>query len=234
MNDKDLLDLYKQSYYFELQRKEELNRSLSIPMGLVTVLAGAILFYLRNLPNGPLDALGGVFLLLLGVTVLAAFVAIGYIARAWTGHEYVYLWTPKEIEEQRAKLQRYFEQYPDAPPGAEKALADLLRTRFAECADLNTRTNDRKAFLRYNGNRYIIAATVAIMVGAVPFFMLQRQGRIGAVSVPQGATHEHNHDAGTPGRSKADEPTPIGSPSPSPSATPVPAPTGTPTATPAD
>src|SRR3990172_5925292 len=101
MNPQQLLDFYKEMYYFELKRKDTLNSSLGLPIGIVILLAGGVLYYIQNLPVLSLDVWPGVFFatFILGGICLA--VAIVFLVLALWNHEYSYLPTPSEIEAYR-------------------------------------------------------------------------------------------------------------------------------------
>lgn len=59
----------KERYEKELQRKTELNNMVSIPVGLIPVLIGALAYFFNNLPQNSNDVLYVIFWIFLIVSV---------------------------------------------------------------------------------------------------------------------------------------------------------------------
>jgi hypothetical protein len=65
MNLADRLAFFKELYFFEMARKDEVNASLGLPIGLATSLAAGVAYYVLNWPCKEIDTLGVLFLVLL-------------------------------------------------------------------------------------------------------------------------------------------------------------------------
>lgn len=173
MNPQQLLDFYKEMYYFELQRKDNLNSSLGLPIGIVILLAGGVLYYIQNLPVLFLDVWTVVFFatFILGGICLA--VAIVFLVLALWNHEYSYLPTPSEIEAYRKALIQYYKQNPDMPAGMDEDFHNFLYEQFCMHVEKNTGSNDSKSGHLHVGLGWVIGAIVFLAVSMGPFYKIR-------------------------------------------------------------
>ncbi|MGH7770675.1 MAG: hypothetical protein ACREQA_00385 [Candidatus Binatia bacterium] len=173
MNTQQLIGLYKEMYYFELKRKDTLNSSLGLPIGIVTILAGGALYYVQNLPSLSLDVWTSVFFItfILGSICLA--MATLFLVLALWNREYSYLPTPSEIEAYRKALLHYYEQNPNVPPGPDEDFRRFLCEQFCRHVEKNTQSNDSKSGHLHVGLGWVIGAIVLFAVSIGPFYEIR-------------------------------------------------------------
>lgn len=173
MNPQQLLDFYKEMYYFELKRKDTLNSSLGLPIGIVTILAGGVLYYVQNLPALSLDVWTIVFFVTFLLSSICLAAATLFLILALWNHEYSYLPTSSEIEVYRKALVQYYEQNPTVIPGLEEDFHSFLCSQLCKHVEQNTRSNDSKSGYLHDGLGWVIGAIVFLAVSIGPFYKIQ-------------------------------------------------------------
>lgn len=188
---------FKELYYKEIERKRHLNKHFRLPMGIIIALIGILSFFVNQLPlNIEVYGSSGTSLIpitlfvstvLLGVCILMAIIRIiqGYHGGINDDFRYGYLSDPKELENYIDDKYDYYEHVMlDKPLVTEdhsndpsrKTIADFeeqLTKRYVNYASHNGENNDDKAGLLHRTNEWIMLALFAILIGAIPFFMLQ-------------------------------------------------------------
>lgn len=164
MDKQQMLEYYKESYYHEFVHKDSINGRVSIPAGILPLLAGADIFLINNIKD--LDDswfVWGTILVIL--FTLALFFALYYIFRTLYNHKYGYTATPKEIYDYRKSLEgKYDESIIDAEMG------DFLSTEFANYASLNRKSNLSKVFYLRIVYYWIVAALIVGLL-CIPVFI---------------------------------------------------------------
>lgn len=100
-------DFLKDRYDYELQRKEQLTAALTLPVGVLTVLGGAIVAMARSFSYQ--DALlAWPFGLLVAVDVGAFFACLLYLGKAYHRQKYIYLPLLARLEEWENDYERSY------------------------------------------------------------------------------------------------------------------------------
>ena len=164
MNQKERLDLYKELYFFEWQRKELIAGGVgALPATLTFILSGAVVYYLNNLPAG-----SGVSSVVFWVTFVVGsaclLVSCVCFAMVMLRAERAYLAPYDEIEKYHRKL----EEYNDASSTGQKNVVDqkferTLLDQFCHCAAKNHRLNNRKAGLKGIGISFLLGSLVFLV-----------------------------------------------------------------------
>ena len=159
-----LSDFYKEHYFNELKRREELTGRVTLPLGVLSILIGSIVAAFReiNKPDTPIEYL---IVLLLICAVLPACMVIVNLWKSYHNRYWV-IDTPAEIMNYKNKLIRYYEDPGVEIEGApmEEALLDVLAyidQEYAKHADYNSRESDRRSFILGQANVYL-AITLAV------------------------------------------------------------------------
>ena len=159
-----LSDFYKEHYFNELKRREELTGRVTLPLGVLSILIGSIVAAFReiNKPDTPIEYL---IVLLLICAVLPAIMVIVNLWKSYHNRYWV-IDTPAEIMNYKNKLLRYYEDPGVETEGApmEEALLDVLAyidQEYAKHADYNSRESDRRSFILGQANVYL-AITLAV------------------------------------------------------------------------
>lgn len=167
------LDFYKEFYFQELERKYSLMRSMSVPIGIATLLSSGLLVL-----TGRLDRITGIvdlaLLLLLCCTALLLLLAIYFMKCAYFNHAYHYLPTTLQIATHQKNLQHYYIGQQEDPDEQEQALQlaeretiSFLTEAFAESAHHNTLVNDKRSRLLFWANASLSGALLLLVLAGV-------------------------------------------------------------------
>ena len=109
------LKFAKDRYDYELQRKEQLTTALTLPVTALSILGGAVIAMTRSFSyRDSLLTVG--FGSLIVLDVVALFVCLVYLGRAYHRQKYVYLPLLKELEEWEEEY-RQFMSYVESTGG---------------------------------------------------------------------------------------------------------------------
>jgi hypothetical protein len=163
-----LRDFYKSHYDLELVRKTDLTAALSIPVGVLSLLVGALVILAKEL-HFPLSSAETVQAVSLALSA-AASVASGYfLFRSLYDFAYGYVATPLEVRVYQVKLAAFHEAglaEPDAKRLAEEETLDYIDSEYAKYADRNSRNNDIKSTYLHRANGAMVTAVFCAVVGA--------------------------------------------------------------------
>jgi hypothetical protein len=166
-----LSDFYKEHYFNELKRREELTGRVTLPLGILSILIGSIVAAFREI-NKPETLIEYLIVLLLICAVLPACMVIVNLWKSYHNRYWV-IDTPAEIMNYKNKLLRYYEDPGVEIEGApmEQALLDVLAyidQEYAKHADYNSRESDRRSFILGQANVYLAitlgVATLALVL----------------------------------------------------------------------
>lgn len=165
----DWLDFYKEFYFHEIERKYSLMKSMSLPVGVATLLSSALLVIATRLQTvASLFDLG--LLVLLVCTALLLCLSIYYMTRAYFNHAYHYLPTTLEIASHRQELENFYKRAEDEHRA--NVLADEETTRFlintlASTAHHNSVVNDKRSRSLFWANASLSGALLLLILGGV-------------------------------------------------------------------
>jgi hypothetical protein len=173
MDMREAVQFYVQSHYFELQRKDALNASVSISVAVLGIVAGALAYYLEHEPRGdPFGPLFLAFITLWATGLLLWCCGVYYCVRQISGHRYNYLPKCGSIEEYRAGLKTYYDANAGVAPGFHDEFYGALLDWAVRTSDQNQASNLEKARLGVICDRYVIASSLSAALAAIPFYFL--------------------------------------------------------------
>ncbi len=170
----DRLALFKEHYFFELDRKHKLTTACSVPLGLLAISGGAAAFYLKGVTDSGthLSPVAAVLLLhALIAAIICAIPGIWFLVRAYHGHTYKYLPTPTDVNTYHKGLVKFHQESGGTGSEADEELSEFLLNEYAKCAHNNTLINDARSAYLHSANGLIIAVGVIALVSAFPYFL---------------------------------------------------------------
>ncbi len=154
-------DLYKEFYFKEIERKNQINNSYNLPILVITTIVTLNLFFLKQEYNCCISTIGKIIFV---ISVLCVIVAIIYLVKSFSNFHktLVYRELPDMNRLKNYEDNLYSEQ--KKTKDATYLFNDFLRKEFAECTTHNflinkTRTED------------IAKAKIAIFVSVVSTFI---------------------------------------------------------------
>lgn len=168
------LNFVKSRYDWELERKEKLTASLTLPVGILTALGGLMAVMARSF-SYTTPSWTGAFLFLMSLTVAAFVVCLVFLAMGWHHQDYEYLPLVGTLDLARAEFEAY---YDGEPALAVEEFVAKLRRAVIDAADTNTTCNDRRSKYLYKARRSLLALLMLTATVSVPYVVDQARSRM--------------------------------------------------------
>ncbi len=169
----DISALHKESYYFEIERKDKLNSSLSFPVGVIALLGGAVSVMSKAISLPPSDT-QKVLIVLLVLAGVCLVISCYYLVRTYWGHPYKYMPYSGELLEYRKKLYEFYlasgQEEQTADSASDQELCDYIISEYAAGATFNAKSNNVKSATLFKANAFIVAV-LALVVSAIPAYL---------------------------------------------------------------
>ncbi len=181
-------EILREHYFFELNRKQQLESALALPVAAIAALIGILALYTKTI----LGATKADWHLIIPVGIAAVLFLTGLILtiRAFYGYKY------SEIDAQGAathydKLMKYGAQIGEAPEKTEASFDGGLRGRYGEAVEKNRIQNQRRLWHLHWAKVALAATTIFLGYAAIPYFHrysanngeVQKEEATGEVSV---------------------------------------------------
>lgn len=160
------LELYKDMYHFEMERRNALVSSLQLSLGVIALVIGGLAVYVAKPPPFE-NTMPSVSLYLLGL--LGGGCVLGsvcYLARSMIRHEYEYLPTAVEIES-------HYSEHATAYRRSPLAFTERLLADYAAAAAHNHHINNRRAGFLETANTLLIVGLVTLASSVIPYRTMQ-------------------------------------------------------------
>jgi hypothetical protein len=158
---------YEDQHAAELKRKAELQSALSMPVGIVGIVVGAIAYLARDV-KFPFSCLQPFQLTALVLAFIACLFSGYYLFRSLNGYTYGYPATTLQIKNYFDKLKKFHlesgKNEVDSHQIAEVETIEYLSSEHAKYADLNAANNDRKSAFLNLGNVAMFFAVLFLLV----------------------------------------------------------------------
>ena len=165
-------DFLKDRYDYELQRREQLTTALTLPVGVLTVLGGAMVAMARSFSYED-RLLTWTFGISLGLTAIAFGVCLLRLALAYHPQKYIYLPLLAAIK----KSKEEFLEFAKVMAGGESEVLDEFETQFHEhiisAADRNTQNNDYRSDQLQLARINLFAVLILTTLMGIPYVIDQ-------------------------------------------------------------
>ena len=169
----DFSAFHKENYFFEIERKDKLNGSLSFPVGIIALMGGAVSVMAKAISLPPSDG-QKILIVLLVLAGLCLVVSCYYLVRTYWGHPYKYMPYSGELLDYRKGLCDFYvasgkaQQVADST--SDQELLDYITAQYAAGATFNAKSNNTKSATLFKANAFIIASLV-LAVSAIPSYL---------------------------------------------------------------
>jgi hypothetical protein len=164
-------DFLKDRYDYELRRREDLTSALSMPVGVLTVLGGAMATMAKSFSYG-VPALSWAFGVILAVAVVAFIVCMVRLACAYHPQKYLYLPLLGALHEAREEWRAFYAE--TRHDGADDDFFEHeLEKHIIDAADRNTRNNDYRSDQLHLARIALFAVLVLTALLVVPYVVDQ-------------------------------------------------------------
>ena len=166
-------EFLKDRYDFELDRKDRLTDSLSLPVGILGGLGGVLAVMARSFSYQE-SMLTWTFVPLLVAAAGAFVICLVQLGRAYHRQTYLYLPLLDTLVKWEAE-NREFLEYVQSTGGTtdEVDLPSYLRMRIIEAADRNTANNDDRSSILYWARVWLFAVLTLTAFTGIPYVVDQ-------------------------------------------------------------
>jgi hypothetical protein len=160
------VDRYKEFYDREWQRHEHLQSAVSIPISVVTLLAGGLALMAKGFESDSITLLWS-FWSGAGVAAVLVGGSVYLLIRSVHGYRYQRIPYPIELALHHQQLQDYYAK--QGKPGlADPAFEKYLTDRYIAAADRNAVNNMKRDEYLYRANRFLIYALCVTASAGIP------------------------------------------------------------------
>ncbi len=165
---------FKEHYFWEMQRWDRLNASISFPVGIATLLFGA-LYTMSKAVNLDLSVRNLALVVPMGLALVCLSVSIIFSAWAYRSRQtYAYAPHAGGLHQRKKELENYYiscgKSQEEAKTIAHAEFLSDLDTVYAENCEINGKANDNKAKRILVANEFIIYALVCVAISGLIFF----------------------------------------------------------------
>jgi hypothetical protein len=166
-------DFCKELYFKESDKKNEINNSLSLPIGVITGFVVAF-FYLLTTFDFECNLFQTLFFSLLGVaSIIYLAASIYHLIKAYSnfhnGYDYLYLADSLELENFYKELKKYFKDNPTLTDTSEEDFENFIVDEMIKDTDTNQKNNKKKNWHRYVCEKHLITAFILLSITLIPF-----------------------------------------------------------------
>lgn len=176
------VEFFKEAYYFELKRRQELTTSLTIPIGIASFFVGAIFYYLQTFKFFPSNGVGYVFVLLVLFALISVVISIYYQFRSYYGYIYGYLPRLDDLNNFYDDLLEYGNSYNkyleeigkeivDPKLFADQKYKEEISEAYLLAVVKNFENNRLKSVYLHNANGALIFTFVFLLMSSIPYFV---------------------------------------------------------------
>jgi hypothetical protein len=166
-------DFYKELYFYEISRKNEISNSISITIGIISAFSGVIFYLLTSFDYGNNNIVTSIFIISLFPVLVFLMKSIYYLVRSFSnftdGHFYKYLSSPKDFENYYGGLEEYYKKSRMENGDSNIDFDNHLISQFIETTSFNQKRNNDRVFHRFLSHRNIIYTFLSICLILVPF-----------------------------------------------------------------
>ncbi|MFZ7116409.1 MAG: hypothetical protein ACO1G9_13595 [Bacteroidota bacterium] len=169
----EIREFYKETYYKELERRDEINNSLSTPIGLIIALIAAHFYLLTNFEYFQPSNYTILFQFLSISSCILLIISIFNLILAYTGfhggYKYDYLADVGDIEKYIQSLITYHGNTNNSGDLIQQDFDDYLYAAFVNATDQNQKRNKLKSKARYRCLKYLIWSFVLMAISILPY-----------------------------------------------------------------
>lgn len=155
----DSYDFFKENYFFEIDRKNQLARVLNIPFGLLVILGSSLLYIVKNtsIPFYWFEALP----IILGFIIMIF--VIYFLIKSYYNYTYGFVASSEELKKYYTDLCAYNQKE------ADKIFLEFVTSEYSKYADINASNNDKKSSYLHKANGALIILLIFVILAWLPY-----------------------------------------------------------------
>ena len=171
------IEFLKEWYYKEEERKDCLNNSLNIPIGILTAILAGIYFFSNKFNyTQESDLLKYLFSIFIIITIIFWSICIYYLLKSYNnlyeGYSYKAFPSANFLNKEEEDLKLYLEMYRDDLDSSitlDILLQQNLEKTLIECIDVNVFNNDKKSAYLHKSKVHLLNCILALFILCIQF-----------------------------------------------------------------
>lgn len=164
-------DFFKEQYYFELTRRNEITNSLAIPIGFLTALFTGYAYFFLNLNYVDTCILGLIFYVLTFISIFFAIKAVYQIYISLRGLKYGYVPEPNNLYKYEQDYTQYVKAHKISSDIIDEKFFENLKKSLVTTTSKNRENNNFRANRILKANVNTIYAIFFLFLAAIPFII---------------------------------------------------------------
>lgn len=158
----DIFEFYKELNKLEEEKKNNINNSLSLPIGVITGLVG-VLFYFLTFFDFKLSLVTSIiFLIIILASIIFLLLSIYHLIKSYSnfheGYDYVYLADAMELNLYHKELKNYYQVNPNLIDNSDAEFKQYILDELVRNTDSNQKNNKQKSKHRFNCEKHLISS----------------------------------------------------------------------------
>lgn len=170
----DKFEFLKEWFYKEDERKESLNNSINLQLGILTAIIAAIFYILTkyNYSNLPIDTI--IFIIFQIGTIIFWLISSYFLLKSYNnlykGFKYLGFPNGNFINEEYTKLQPYYDQYKDdLDKDLDQLVKDNIEKLLIKNIDNNFYLNDIKSAYLHKSKIHLLNCIITLLLSTLFF-----------------------------------------------------------------
>jgi hypothetical protein len=164
-------EFYKEQYYFELNRKNELGNALAIPIGFLSAIFTAYSYLFLHLKFWEQKCLRISFILLISISILFTIKALYSLYHSIRGLTYGYAPDPKALYDFELQYIKYNQDIQGDKENIDHKFFERLKASLVATATNNRMSNNFRSEKILNSNENNMYAIIFLFLSAIPFII---------------------------------------------------------------
>ena len=167
------LDFYKERYYKEIERKNEITSSFSTPIGIISALVAAVSYMLTSFEFSISVFISILFISLTLCSIILLGIAVYNLIKALSdfhnGFQYAYLNNADKLDNYHKELKVYHSNAVATNTIPDNEFEDYILNELIKSSSINQTNNDIKTYHRFICNKFMVFAFITICISTIPF-----------------------------------------------------------------
>jgi hypothetical protein len=168
----DRFDFYKEQYYKEIERKNDISNSLSTSIGIISALIAGLFYSITSFDFSLGLLLAISFILILIIIIFFLSISIYHLIKAFSnfhnGFFYAYLIDTDDLDQYYKGLRSFYEQNNETDKSDED-LKEYILSEIIKATGINQKINKSKIFNRFLCHKYMIFAFLTMYILTILF-----------------------------------------------------------------
>ena len=168
----DNLEFYKEQYYKEIERKNDISNSLATPIGIISALVAGLFYSLTSFYFTLNAIIVYFFIFILIVVLIFLSISIIHLIKAFSdiqnGFNYAYLIDTDDLDNYHKLLKEYYKQT-NTTDISDAEFKDYVLSELIKSTGINQKNNKSKIKHRYLCHKYMIRAFFTMCILTISF-----------------------------------------------------------------